>query len=226
MSISLTLGSTFYNNPENLTEFVNTHQDFVDEIIIVDDGSPRTITDYLLPSSKIRLFRVKKDYGFNSHGCRNLIMTKARHDWVVLIDLDRKFIWPKDAFNQIRSVNLQNNTLYRFSCHNGWDDTHVSVNDYLIHKKHFFSAGGYDEEIIGQRWGDREYFEQLSHFGKERVLPGVDLMFTRIASSYLNIASVHDVGEVSKDLQKLIRRRIRKPEPNKPILTFDWEEIT
>ena len=125
MSIPLTLGSTFYNNPENLIEFVNTHQDFVDEIIIVDDGSPRIITDYLLPSSKIRLFRVKKDYGFNSHGCRNLIMTKARHDWVVLIDLDRKFIWPEDAFNQIRSVNLQSNTLYRFSCHNGWDDTHV-----------------------------------------------------------------------------------------------------
>ena len=225
MYIPLTLGSTYYNNPENLLDFVKLHQDFVDEIIIVDDGSPEEITRYIYPSSKIRIFRVKKDYEFNSHGCRNLIMSKTKHDWVVLMDLDRKFIWPEDAFKSIRSTNLKPDTLYRFSCHSGYDDTHISVNDFLIHKNHFFSAGGYDEENIGQRWGDREFFQQLKHFGKERVLSGVDLIFTRKSSSFLNICSINDIPANNKNHIKLIRQRIKKPDPNKPILTFEWEEI-
>lgn len=225
--MKLTLGTTYYNNPDYLNKFVDRNLPYVDELIIVDDGSSIPISDYLKPSNKIRLFRVKKDYGFNSHGCRNLIMKQASNDFVILLDIDREFIFVEDAYRIIKSANLKNNIRYRFMAHSNMNETHGSVNDYLIHKKHFFSAGGYDEELIGERWGDREFFKQLLHFGKEKYLYGVDILLTRRPStSVKGLATSPNDKKISKENQELIDRRIKKPQPNKPILTFEWEEIT
>ncbi len=220
----LTIGTTYYNNPTYLMRFVERNIEFVDEMIIVDDGSPDTITNYIEPSRKIRLFRVLKDYGFNSHGCRNLIMKKTSNDWNILMDIDRDFLSPKIAYEQIKQTKLFDDCLYRFMAHAGINDSHISVNDFLINRKHFFSAGGYDEEIKGQRWGDREYFKQLENFGREKVLYGVDMMLTRKPSIYIKQTSEFDIKK-RKDYVELIENRIKNPDPKKPILTFEWEEI-
>ena len=97
----LTIGTTYYNNPEYLFKFIEKNISYVQEMIIVDDGSSDIITNYIRPNYKLRLFRVKKDYGFNSHGCRNLIMSQTKNDWVILLDIDREFIWPEVAYDQI-----------------------------------------------------------------------------------------------------------------------------
>jgi predicted glycosyltransferase involved in capsule biosynthesis len=225
--MKLTLGTTYYNNPDYLEKFIKRNLDYVDELIIVDDGSKLHIRDYVKPTNKIRLFRIKDDLGFNSHGCRNLIMKQSSNDFVILLDIDREFIFVKDAYKAIREAKLKDNVRYRFMAHSSMNETHGSVNDYLIHRKHFFSAGGYDEELIGERWGDREYFKQLLHFGKEKYLYGVDIMLTRRPSSSLKgLATSPKDKKISKENQELIDRRIKTPEPNKPILTFEWEEIT
>lgn len=225
--MKLTIGSTYYNNPEYLDRFISRNLPFVDEMIIVDDGSSIPIRDFAKPSQKLRLFRVKKDYGFNSHGCRNLIMKQSTNDFVILMDLDREFIFVEDAYKIIRSTELKDNIRYRFMAHSNIEETHGSVNDYLIHRKHFFSAGGYDEELIGERWGDREFFKQLLHFGKEKYLYGVDMMLTRKPSTAVKgLAISPNDKRIDPRNIELINQRIQKPEPNKPILTFEWEEIT
>ena len=225
----ITLGTTFYNNPDDLTRFIDRNLPYVDELIVVDDGSTIPITSYVKPTKKLRLFRVPKDYGFNSHGCRNLIMSQTSNAWNILLDLDREFIYIDEAFKCIRNrfPKLDKQILYRFIAHADMEEAHVSVNDYMIHKDHFFDAGGYDEELIGERWGDREYFKQLRHYGGERVLHGVDILLTRKPSSYIGgvIKSPHD-KPTSRFNVDLISRRIQKPDPTKPILTFEWEEIT
>lgn len=229
MSTRFTIGSTYYNNPKNLEEFLKIHQPYADEIIIVDDGSDDPITNYIQPLPNLRIFRVTKDYGFNSHGCRNLIMKQARNDWVILMDLDRKFLEPDIGFANIQREKLNPRVRYRFVMHvKPGMGIHPSVNDFLIHKNHFFSVGGYDEEIIGQRWGDREMFDSLKTFGIEKILYGVDLCFTRRASLLLSINSKLDkpIDVNNEKLIKLIKGRIDNPDPNKPILTFEWEEIT
>lgn len=229
--MKISLGTTYYNNPEQILEFVKTHVDFVDELIIVDDGSQHyPLNTVICSSSKIRLFRVKKDYGFNSHGCRNLIMSVATNDWVVLLDSDRKFIYPEIAFNIIKDTKLNPKVRYRFWVHvmELTKSLHESVNDYLIHKDHFFSVGGYDEELIGVRSGDREFFKQLLTVGSEKTLHGVDIIFTRMPSVQLNeqkIVSNYD-RKLTPELHQLIQKRIQQPNPHKPILTFEWEEIT
>lgn len=221
----ITLGTTYYNNPDYLKRFVKRNLPYVDELIIVDDGSSLPITDYLSPGNKIRIFQVLKDYGFNSHGCRNLIMKQTTNDWVVLIDIDREFLEPEFVFNRLNTRPLNESTLYRFVAHSSLKESHKSVNDYLINRHHFFSAGGYDEEIIGQRWGDREYFKQLLHYGNERILLDIDLLLTRQSSVKIKGRAVSPFDIKGRKGEEDVKRRIKTPEPNKPILTFDWMEI-
>ncbi len=246
----ITLGTTYYNNPGYLLKFIKNNIKYVDEMIIVDDGSnaDRDILKYINKQkyNNLRVFKVKKDYGFNSHGCRNLIMSKASNDWVVLLDLDREFINPSLAFSEIKSVKLNTKTRYCFLAGHynksvSPDETkvllpntvHQSVNDYLIHKSHFFSAGGYDEELIGLRNGDRQFFEQLLYFGNEKILHSVEISLIREATISLikkvnadpSIRSKRDKLVYSYNLKKLIEHRIKKPDPRKKILTFEWEEV-
>lgn len=223
----LTIGTTYYNNPDYLLKFVKRNVDYVDELIIVDDGSSLPATDYLSPTKKIRIFKVLKDYGFNSHGCRNLIMTQTKSKWNILMDVDREFIFVDIAYSEIRR-KLKENNIYHFMAHASMKESHISVNDYLIDKDLFFKAGGYDEELIGYRDGDRQFQAQLANFGGKKILYGVDMLLTRKSSYALKdgkAKSSKDKGSIPDSLKNLLKQRIKKPVPNKKILTFEWKEI-
>lgn len=228
--MQISLGTTYYNNPDFIIKFINNHKDAFDELIIVDDGSfeEHRIDKYVSDDKKIKLYRVKKDYGFNSHGCRNLIMKEASSEFVVLIDSDRKIIDSVSSLAIVKQRKLSLNTLYKFIAHTArlGNQIHDSVNDFLISKTYFFSAGGYDEEIIGFRTGDREYFKQLR--GKEAILPEINIILTRMPTNFMPdkiIKSPFDKNKMPYNLSKLIERRQKTPDPNKPILTFEWERL-
>ena len=234
----ISLATTYYNCPELAELFVETNLPHVDELIIVDDGSKESLSidKVIKPSDKIKLFRLPVDLGFNSHGCRNLAMTKVTNNWVVMIDIDRQFIDPSYAYDIFRyKDNLRKDTRYRFVMHTEGlrDKMHYSVNDFLIHKDHFFTAGGYDEELVGIRAGDREYFKQLvSAGGREVPLHDIDIIMVRLCTYYQNdllkerIKSPNDIGFFSNALPRLLKERIANPVTKKPILQFDWFEIT
>ena len=223
----VTLGTTYYNNPEHLVRFVENHLQHVDELIIVDDASPDPAIDHLPKDPKIKLYRVTQDYGFNSHGCRNLIMKESSNDWVILLDVDRQFPHSDHDIEYLKNRPLREDTLYRFMANTVWNlehGAHDSVNDFMIHRSHFFSAGGYDEELIGVRDGDRQYFEQLKHFGNEELLPQIHMYLMRKPSKGKKERSPNDKKGSARLYQK-IKRRMRKPDPNKPILTFEWTQL-
>lgn len=235
--MKITLGTTYYNSPRELKLFMQNHIEYIDELIVVDDGSQiYPAIDHITPIPKLKLYRVKKDYGFNSHGCRNLIMKESENDWVILMDVDRRFTNTKQSIESIKSRKLKENTLYRFIAmtlekDNTPKNLHFSVNDYLINKNHFFKAGGYDEEIVGFRTGDRQYFKQLKNFGKESVLYDVEMILLRKPtllmenSIFLSPNDKKSRTPDEKELLKLIDKRIKNPDPNKPILTFEWERV-
>lgn len=156
-------------------------------------------------------------------------MNQTVNDWVVLLDCDRIIVEPEYAFNLIRERELDKKVMYKFVAHvdHCGMGTHRSVNDYLIHRDHFFSAGGYDEELIGVRDGDRSFFRQLiAAGGSERILQ-IDMILTRRSSVTIGgtVKSQHD-RTMTADMHSILLRRETNPEPTKPILTFEWEKIT
>jgi glycosyltransferase involved in cell wall biosynthesis len=231
--MKISLGTTYYNNPENIISFIENHTEYVDELIIVDDGSADIyhILNYVKPLEKLKLYRVKRDYGFNSHGCRNLIMKEASNEFVILMDSDRMIVDPKHSIEYLKKRPLKRDRLYRFIAHAPriGSNIHESVNDYLISKTHFFSAGGYDEEWIGYRNGDRHFFEQLKFFGDESILHEVNIVLLRGPTVRMNndrLASANDIKNPSPGNYHAVMNRLKKPEPNKKILTFEWERLT
>ena len=224
----ITLGTTYYNCPDLLCDFVQSNIDHVDELIVVDDGSRESIQKVITPSDKLKLYRVSDDIGFNSHGCRNLIMNQSSNDWVAMIDIDRLFKDPSYTFETIKKRPLHIKARYLFIVHTPeWgDNVHTSVNDYLIHRNHFFSAGGYDEEIAGQRWGDREFFQQLiSAGGKELVMHDIDIKHTRRSTVTLSSKDLLISSNNPTTHKELIQERILQPDKSKPILQFKWDQI-
>lgn len=235
--MKLTIGTTYYDNPEDIKKFIENHIEYADEIIIVDDGSKKyPLRDYFQSEGKLQIYEVTEDLGFNSHGCRNLIMTVASNDWVMLLDSDRLLIDPGFAIQKIKETDLDEMIRYQVTVHTlkVGRSLHPSVNDFLIHKKLFFSVGGYDEEWVGTRHGDRFFIKQLEVFGCSRMLPFVDLLYTRratwthIATKRKNDVLVNEFvfAQEGERVLQLIEHREITPDPNKPILQFPWRQIT
>lgn len=158
-------------------------------------------------------------------------MKESSNEFVILLDSDRKLEDPVYSIEQIKRKTLKKNRLYRFVAHSLdiGKNVHESVNDYLISKSHFFSAGGYDEEWIGYRNGDRQFFEQLKFFGDEKLLHDINILLLRSASLRLDnkeICSENDLKNPSKKDYDVVIQRTKKPEPNKKILTFEWERLS
>lgn len=259
-STPLTLGTTYYNCPAYLDDFVKNNIDYVDHLIIVDDGSEpsKRASLYLDAHPKISLYEVTKDVGFNSHGSRNLIMKECQTDWCVLLDIDREFMDADLDWNELRDfldTDISDDCFYTFAI---WANPVVgkdpnelqyspkkfdsewelldSPNDFIVNKKVFWSVGGYDEEIIGFRAGDRHFMRQMNLLYQWATLLNVELKMLRGPSEHNTttrtlIKKYRDTIEYSRhfnDMMKIVHRRYRGIEylnPNKPTLTFPWRKV-
>lgn len=233
-SRNITLGTTYYNCPALLKRFVAKNIEYVDELIVVDDGSDIPAENVLNASPKLKLYRVKKDIGFNSHGCRNLIVNQSSNEWITLIDVDREFRDPEYAYNQLKTRKLSPDVRYLFMLHyRAWGNrVHSGVNDFCINKELFHLAGGYDEELVGIRTGDRQFFRQLlAAGGRELILHDIDLAHTRKATILIQnndrilSSAIQARGGDRGTLMSLVADRMITPDPNKPTLQFEWYRV-
>lgn len=169
---ALTISITYYDEPHWLQRWLTFHGRLQMEGLpvhfqVIDDGSPiHPAIDYLRRfTDNVSLYRVTKDVGFNSHGCRNLAMKVAPTPWVLLSDIDRGYSIDviKSIVDDITNNRLKSTEYYAFKETN-WVVSGWSVNEFLVHKAAFGKTGGYDEELVNIHYGDRLFLENLEQF--------------------------------------------------------------
>ena len=216
---------------------------------VCDDGSQRyPITDFFKknpPLPNMRVFRVKKDIGFNSHGARNLLMQQTQTEWNILSDIDRHYSFQTFAriIKAERTNNLQLGTYYSF-----WELTPSSkdgytLNDCVISKSDFWKTGGYDEEFTNIHWGDRYFFDTLNRVATRVTKREWEVRYVRFARSvtYEDIPTtqypddntlIHPNGFWTNEktrlaLKKFVRKRNSTEDGrlSKKVINFEWEQV-
>ena len=176
-----TVGYTYFDEPHKLKQQFEIWKKWPAEvdIILVDDGSDHSpakdvidevgfkLEDY---QPNFRLFKVTRNLGFNSHGCRNLIAKYAGTDFIMFMDIDMNMYENDIAYLKIQKFNPEK--IY-YNRQYGYDDQKMSPapgheNCFIIHKDLYWDAGGYDESFTGYHYGDWEFHERIKQLQEER----------------------------------------------------------
>ena len=198
------------------------------KLIVVDDGSiemPAYDTVKFYDDSDIHLYKVEKDYGFNSHGARNLAMHVTDSDWNILLDLDVNIC--SDFVGNLKELvsdDLDNSTIYYFADSNEVRGHVVPslrlINHFLIHKDLFWSVNGYDEEYVGYWCGDGEFAESVGAVGKINYVTTLKIHISDIR----NVKPKENLNrEQFLEIENKVRSRIANREFwRKTPMNFKW----
>jgi len=170
----ITLAYTYFEDKSHLERQLELWKDYPSyvDIFLVDDGSEKNQALDILEENNFsipeygptfQLWRVTRNLGFNSHGCRNLIAKYALSDYIAFFDIDMSISLETVGRLIVKKYNPR--SFYRHDC---WIKHMQQMNPYpghlncfLIHKDLYWEAGGYDESFTGHHHGDREFIERI-----------------------------------------------------------------
>lgn len=180
---ALTLVLPYYRNRGMLREQQAIWSSYPDplkarlHVIVVDDGSPadedaRAAFAIVPGLASQRLFRIGVDIRWNWLACRNLGMSKASTEWVLLTDMDHAM--PVETLHALTSKKLDDAHVYRLSrvdAPHPWPysleactvrrrkdgSIHIHPNTWLMTVDMFDRVGGYDERLSGCYGTDGEF---------------------------------------------------------------------
>jgi len=167
----ISLITTYYNEPQHLIPFLeNECSDIFSEVIVVDDGSQVYPAKNIMKSfddPRFKLYRIKEDLGFNSHGARNLAMKQCTNEWAMLIDIDRVGMGRFANILERYVLSAKDKEYFNWFLQ-GNEPTH---NDYCIRVDDFWESGGYDEEFVNWHYGDRLFIDRLNLYMYPTSIP-------------------------------------------------------
>ncbi len=175
----LTFICAFYLNQGMLVEQQRAWAAFPEDVkkqlhtIVVDDGSPRApARDVFAPVglASQRLFRTDVDVRWNWLFCRNLGVSKATTEWVLLTDIDHVLLL--STLRTILDADLDPESVYRFS---RVDAPHLTPykphpNTWMMTRAMFDRVGGYDERFSGYYGSDSEFRERVQKTARSIIM--------------------------------------------------------
>ncbi len=190
------------------------------DLIVIDDHSevPLTVNAAGL---NVRLFRVLDDIDWNMPGCRNLGAMHAAAPWMLYFDVDN-ILPPVMAERMIQGLpTLDPFTLYVFRRIHDGVEVAPHINSFLITKRGFYRAGGYDEDFVGHYGFEDVLFRNMwrRYVGKEVMLSDIAFQQKGWRTNDLN----RDLTRNQALIQYKAATGFQKP---KGVVRFGWEEIT
>lgn len=199
---NLTMIYPYYNAPKMLqAQMVNW--DLMPEelvprvlIILVDDGSQEypaldVVRDYGTRRFDLRLYRVLVDIPWNQHGAKNLAAMEAPDSWFFISDIDHTLtmgslrrVFDKQDLDKGCFYTVHRDTAYFNDAGevdfrpmlNKDGNPKPHPNTFLLTKRAYWGAGGYDEDYCGTYGGDGPFVRwlkvnhQMKHLKDVRVV--------------------------------------------------------
>ena len=181
-TISLTLDS--------LTEF--------DEVVVLDTGSNDRTIEIAKHYDNVKLHKTTfSGFGRAKNNAANL----AKNDWVLSIDADE--VLSKKLLDSIKSLNLKNNTIYKFRRYNYYKDRLIKYSGW------------------GKEYVTRIYNKNLTEFNEKLVHESIKNDHYRVKElegglihySYLSISEFSRKRELYSELFAIENRGKRKSSP-------------
>lgn len=239
----ITLITTYFEDPRRLRDFIEKefNETHYSELIIVDDGSPLQpalpiVLEY--PEKNIRLFRVKNDIGFNSHGARNLAMKHVETEWAYMTDIDREGVGKYAPVLWRYVTSAHPNEYFNFLLGHPRHQQ-ITHNDYCVKKEDWWKSGGYDEEFVNWHFGDRIFIDRLNSYltpttihvsmkptRKSRKWVETDTTITYYPNDETVVHPSYS-EEYKENLINIVKQRNDNPDTwiRDNILQFEWEQL-
>lgn len=241
----VTICVPFYKNSLMLREQLRIFEEYSEavQLTVVDDGSPEdayAIIDQHASEAlkrRIALYRIEVDIPWNRGGARNLAAREAKTEWVCQLDIDH--VLPADCARRLLEFDANPKHWYRFERYrNGAADEtrqkdkipssatfgkiHPHIDSYLVTRRMFWEAGGYDEDYSGCLGGGSPFLENLGKVAAPLLAPpGIHLhVYTRSANADASDNSLsRDRSEYA--IRKKHKRATGKTKAENPI-RFPW----
>ena len=225
---TITFAVPYYNNPETLDYHIKEWEkmcscvtDFV-HFLIIDDGSKIPAK---IPTTKLNIsvYRIEEDIPWNWTGVRNLAFTVALTEWVFMTDIDHEI--RQEGFEYLTAMDLDNSVLYTFDRFYKGEQIKEHKDTFLLSKKQFWNAKGYDEDYAGwyglatdmfiKELKKKSILRKAKHFKLHFLGEFKDSQTTTLGRK----GSQYDI----KNNKKLIRKSKKEYNPTN-YLRFRWEK--
>lgn len=178
--ITLSYITHFYCNQQTISEVINllceyekmpaSLLDYI-QFIVVDDCSP---VEYSIPEFNLNLtwLRITTDIPWNQGGARNLGVTYAKSDKILITDLDH--ILPPSTFSYLINAANPGRKFYKLYRQDKQGRTYKGhANLFFMSRARFFRFYGYDEEFSGHYGAEDYRFVKLHKYNGsvQRYLP-------------------------------------------------------
>jgi len=188
------------------------------EFIVIDDCSDTPLA-VDAAGLNLRLLRVEDDIAWNMPGCRNLGAVQAAAPWLLYFDVDNVTAEASIAMLVNALPRLDPQRLYVFRRTQDGQDLEPHINTYLVTRRGFFAAGGYDEDFCGHYGYEDVLFRNMwrRHVGGETLL-------TDIAFEQLGFRTAGLDRDTTRN-ERLVQARAAAgfPKP-RGMLRFAWTE--
>jgi len=189
------------------------------EFLVIDDHSDLPLAADAGPLN-LRLIRVDDDIDWNMPGCRNLAATLAGTEWMLYFDVDNVAAEADIAKIVHALPRLAQDRLHVFRRTQDGIDVEPHINSFLISRRGFFRAGGYDEDFSGHYGFEDVLFRMMwrKHVGTEVLL--TDIAFEQIAFRTSGL----DRDTARNQALAQARAAAGMPKP-RGMLRFGWHEV-
>lgn len=172
----LTIAFAYYKNKKTLEHHLGIFSSFSAQIknllrvIVVDDGSPQGSAIDCIGNSHIdfdlKIYRIGVNIPWNMDGARNLAMSELNTPWAILLDMDH-FIEEAQFVKALSRPKLLGEFYMPQRRKINGEKFPPHANQYLLSKKDFWEAGGYDEDFAGFYGSDSNFKKCLRAVAKQ-----------------------------------------------------------